>query len=652
MKTNLMTALLTAAVLAAPAFNASAQTAAQREQQLIAVIKSDAGQKEKADACRELGRVGSKAAVPVLAALLSDEKLSHMARYGLETIPDPAVDEALRAALGALKGNLQIGVIGSLGLRRDAKAVPALTGLLSSADQGVAQAAARALGSIGSSDAAKAIQAALPKAPAASQLAFAEGLFRCAEALAAAGKTTESLAIYDQLRALPGPHQVRAGGLRGAIVLRKKEGLPLLKQSLQGNDWILFHAAVRAAQEMPGAEVTQLLAGELKGLAEDKQVVVAQTLGLKADAAALPALFSLAKEGTKPARLAALRALGMIGAAASVAPLLEQAADSDREIAQAALESLASLPGREVENAIVSLLGGGTAAQRMLAMDLAGRRRMSAALPALLKAAAEPDAQIRSAALRQIGELGGPTEMKTLLSLLAGAKSSGEADELERALSAICVRLDNPESAADQLTAAMAGASAPAKAALLRVLSAAGGPQSLQAIRAAAKDAAPEVRSGAIRALGAWKTADAAPDLLELAKTAEKPTEKILALRGYLGFAAKSEIQPNDRLNMCREAAGLIQRNDEKKLLLGALGGINSPQALAMIEPFLDDPAIRQEAAAAVLSTVEKMVKKADPKRAASLIGPLEKIAKSDNAEQAGKAKLLLTDAKAKAAQK
>ena len=71
------------------------------EGKLIAVIESDdASHKEKADACRHLAIIGTKRAVAPLAALLGDEKLSHMARYGLEPIPDAAVDEAFRDALG------------------------------------------------------------------------------------------------------------------------------------------------------------------------------------------------------------------------------------------------------------------------------------------------------------------------------------------------------------------------------------------------------------------------------------------------------------------------------------------------------------------------------------------------------------------------
>ena len=69
----------------------------------IAVLQSPSSTvKEKTDACRQLAVTGDAAAVPALVALLPDETLNHMARYALETIPDRAVDDALRGALDRL----------------------------------------------------------------------------------------------------------------------------------------------------------------------------------------------------------------------------------------------------------------------------------------------------------------------------------------------------------------------------------------------------------------------------------------------------------------------------------------------------------------------------------------------------------------------
>jgi len=308
---------------------------------LIAVVKSDASQKEKADACRQLAVVGTKDAVAPLAALLGDEKLSHMARYALEPIPDPSVDEALRDALGKLKGRPLVGVIGSIGVRRDARAVEPLAKMLELPDAEVAQAAARALGSIGNQRAARVLQRALPGAPDANQLALCEGLLRCAEALAAKGRPELAFVIYDQLQSTKAPHQVRTGALRGAILALGKDGLALLREHLRSDDYILFAAAVQTSLEMRGGEVTKALTSALKGLPADNQIMVIWALGKRADPGALPALFAAAKSGEKSVRIAAIRALPQVGDASAAPVLRALVADSDAEISRAAKESLA-----------------------------------------------------------------------------------------------------------------------------------------------------------------------------------------------------------------------------------------------------------------------------------------------------------------------
>jgi HEAT repeat protein len=226
-KTITSLACLTALLLAIPTVSwggDSKSSSSEQEAKLIAVLTSSATPLEKGEACRELARIGTRAAVAPLAGLLADEKLAHMARYGLEPIPDPAVDEALRDAASKLKGRPLIGVIGSIGVRRDAKAVDLLAKQLKDSDTDVMQAAARALGSIGTTTAAKALENTLAGTPAPSRLAVAEGLFRCAEALAAHGQRGDALAIYERLNRAEIPQQVREGAAKKILALRQEEG--------------------------------------------------------------------------------------------------------------------------------------------------------------------------------------------------------------------------------------------------------------------------------------------------------------------------------------------------------------------------------------------------------------------------------------------
>ena len=623
------------------------------EDRLIAVLKSDAAHKEKADACRQLAIIGTKDAVAPLAALLGDEKLSHMARYALEPIPDPAVDEALRDALGKLKGRPLVGVIGSIGVRRDARAVGVLTIMLHDPDAQVAQAAARALGRIGNRRATRALQSALKNAPAANQLALCEGLFRCAEALAAGGERADAIEIYDQLRELEdAPHQVRAGALRGAILTRGEDGLGLLRQHLRSDDYILFSAAVQAAQELPGTRVSRALTAGLSQLPADNQILVVWTLGKRADPVALLSLYTLARKGEKTVRLEAIRVLPQSGHVSAVPVLLELLADADRQISQTAQEALGALPGREADAAVMAMFNSSQTSRRLAAIELMGRRRMTATVGKLLKAAGGADPEIRPAAIKAVGELGGPAKLPALLDLLMDLETSDELNAARQALSDVCAKADDTESCTKKLAGALTKAGPAQKIVLLRVLGGIGGPNALEAVRKAVDDRRAEVHVAAIRALGTWKTADAAPHLLALAKAADNPNDKTLCLRGYLGFAARGDVLAGQRLSMCRKAASLlIERDDEKRLLLGALGGINSPGALALIMPYLDDPATRAEACTATVAIAENLLKRRDSsKLAPKLVKPLEKVAQvSTNADLARRAKALLRQAQKRA---
>jgi HEAT repeat protein len=101
----------------------------------------------KAKACQRLAVIGDRTSVPAVAPLLSDEHLAVYARTALEQIPGDAATDALLAALQKLSGKQLIGVINSLGVRRDPRAVDALSRLLKS-DAEVAQAASVALAKI------------------------------------------------------------------------------------------------------------------------------------------------------------------------------------------------------------------------------------------------------------------------------------------------------------------------------------------------------------------------------------------------------------------------------------------------------------------------------------------------------------------------
>ena len=167
---------------------------------LIAILKDTASTTfQKAIACKRLAVIGNKESVAPLAALLGDNRLGHYGRFGLEPNPDPSVDDALRAALPKLKGRLLMGVIHSIGVRKDAKAVDALGKFMYDPDVEIAQAASASLGTIGGPQAARLLRDGLTKTKipvlpvvARATLVCAEGLMRANRAMALEMYTTLS----------------------------------------------------------------------------------------------------------------------------------------------------------------------------------------------------------------------------------------------------------------------------------------------------------------------------------------------------------------------------------------------------------------------------------------------------------------------------
>jgi HEAT repeat protein len=186
------------------------------ERRLIAALSSGISNDAQGYVCRKLAMIGSAAAVPALAELLSQEANAHLARQALERIPGPEAAQALQNAVGKLTGKLKIGAIGSLGARREASAVPTLAGLLGDADPAVARAATLALEAIGGLEAARVLQSAIAAGTGDKPLLI-DALLSCSEALLASGKSADAAAIYKSLSGDGHPRLVRLAADRGML---------------------------------------------------------------------------------------------------------------------------------------------------------------------------------------------------------------------------------------------------------------------------------------------------------------------------------------------------------------------------------------------------------------------------------------------------
>ncbi len=204
---------------------ALADKAARKElERLLIMAFKDAGSVAAREyVCSKLAMIGTKSCVPTLAGFLSVPEIASAARNALEVIPDRRAAQSLRDSLPKLQREQKVGVINSLGVRRDADSVRVLSSLLKATDTGIAGAAAAALGEIGSTRAAKALRTFQPAAPASLRQQWTDACLVCAERLLVAGKRAEAEAIFQLLAANTQPNHVKQALVRGLAQARTRE---------------------------------------------------------------------------------------------------------------------------------------------------------------------------------------------------------------------------------------------------------------------------------------------------------------------------------------------------------------------------------------------------------------------------------------------
>jgi HEAT repeat protein len=598
------------------AFAADApNTSPEKEKELLAVLRSDAPSSEKAIACKLLAIHGSNAAVPDLAKLLTDPQLASWSRIALEVIPGKAADEALRKAVGLLKGRLLVGTINSIGVRKDSQAVKLLMNHLKGKDIDVASAAAVALGRIGNSDAANTLRKSLALGSDKVRSAVAEGCILCAEKYLSEGKPVVATEIYNEVRQANVPMQRILEATRGAILAQNDKGIPLLLEQFRSSNKELFEIALSTAREFPGSKVDQALAKEMVSAKPERAALIIQAMADRKETVVLIAILKAAGEGPKKVRLAAITALGRVGDVSCLSDLLDIAIESDSDISQTAKATLAILTGKKVDTQIVELLPKTEGKMYPLLIELVGMRRINA-IPNLLKALNHSDKVVRSAALTSLGETVTPKELHVLISQVITPKHTEDVPVAQKALKAASIRMPDREVCAAELTEAFGqSSSVPTKSSLLKIMGAVGGTKALATIGLAAKSNDSQLQDVSSRLLGVWMTIDAAPVLLDLAKTAPSEKYKVRALRGYIRITRQFIIPIQKRAEMCQKAFEASQRTAEKNLVLDVLKRYPSLKTLKLAISALQDPELNEKATQTTLVIAEKLDSKSDKVR-------------------------------------
>ncbi|HOJ32187.1 MAG TPA: HEAT repeat domain-containing protein [Candidatus Hydrogenedentes bacterium] len=234
---------------------------------LAELLVSDSSPECKLFVCRQLAVIGGVPEVPALSSLLKEPNTADMARYALERIPGKEVDIALLKEMETASGDVQLGIVHSLGNRKSAIAVSSLRRLAEKGDDNQKAAAVSALGTIGNSAAARALSALERRCSAEQREPIYRAQLRCADNLAAERKTRAALNLYRRIFRETSLAPTKAMAFCGMARLSSyPRNVKLILQALDSEDPYLITSGRRVVHELSGKKELSRLANELPKL--------------------------------------------------------------------------------------------------------------------------------------------------------------------------------------------------------------------------------------------------------------------------------------------------------------------------------------------------------------------------------------------------
>jgi HEAT repeat protein len=606
---------------------------------MVAALKPELPKPSLLFLLQELERIGREEAVEALARFLDSEDLEQptireSARRALLTNPSPKAVEALRAAVGRAEDPLwRVGLINALAARRDRASVPAFIKLAQDKgqDQVVRSAALEGLGAIGDKEAASVIAGATKGVTGRPWRVAIVSYLLLADRLVEQGDKAGALKLYSNL--LEAEEYVKCGAIIGVGRAGGTNELPTIFAALGDADAEIRGAAMTALDMMPVEAVRAAIVEKAKSASPGLKAVLLKVLASKGDKSVVPTFVAFAADPDEAVRIAACEGLAALGDEAAIPPLIAALGKAKDKELQAVQSALARVPGKAATDALVKAMAGAETGLGSQILRTLAARKDPVAIPALLKFAEDKEPAIRSEAFKALGSFAGEEALEPLVGLLVKADEK-DRDAAEKAIAAVCGRIQDEEKRAAPLLAAFSKSEGPVKGALLRVLGRLGGKKALEAVRAALKDANAEIKDAALRALAEWPDASVAADLLDAAKGTDNLAHHVLALRGCLRvLALPGERSADEKLKLLAGAMKAARRPDEKKEILGAMGTIVSLDALKQVEPFLADETLKAEAAIASVKIASGLAG-AQPDAAKAALKKLLDAAPSDDVKR------------------
>ena len=559
----------------------------------------------KAFLIENLRIIGLDDAVPYLATYLANERLASPAARALASIGTSGAEEALLAALQNEKTEaLLLPLIQALGDIESQKAAAAIEPYVLSGNEEIKKVAIYSLARIGAPSSAKVLAGTALAADYRYENTHASSEYlNYIKNLAANGETKTATKLATKLHKSAnkeGQFHSRAGALNLLASLAGDKSAKLVRKAAVSPQASYRNTALLLAKEDITADLPTW--SKILARADDAaKVDILRTLGGLEGDAVLDVIRPYFQSSNAEVKKQAIASGVLVGQNDILSELLALVNSSSKDELKAIQGALQSMAGNNVASEVAAALPQAPDEAKVALIQVLSARSNPQHMGVVLAEVNSGNAAVKAAALEALQRLAAPSHLDQLVTLLKNEKGSDELKQVQKAIIAANSQQQGSSQQTEWTLKNLQALDKSKQIYLYDVLASAGGTRALNSLNEIYQKGDADQKKAALTALANWTNPEAMDVLFAIAESDTNQENANKALEGYINLIRATSSANEGKVLMLRKALEVAKSTGNKQLILRQLTQYPTFQALIVAGNFLDDAALQQQAARAVM---------------------------------------------------
>ncbi|MHA4895493.1 family 16 glycoside hydrolase [Pedobacter sp. PWIIR3] len=546
--------------------------------------------------------VGSDAAVPCLAAYLTDGDLADEASRALAKTNTQMAVSSLIDGLAKATGNSKLSIVEALVHTNSKAAAGAIGNLLNSdTDKYLKKAGLYSLAHINDDQSESILlKAAESTGYKYDQTNAVAALLVYEQNKAAANPKHVADVAKEILNKITSSEQVDQRVAALTLIAETSTDQQFLQSALSDKQFEYRAAAIKLAKL--DESDSKVWIGKLASAEPHTKVLILDKFGSSDVIGTLPAILKQVQDKDTLVQNAAAGAAVKLGGEAALDNLLKMALTADGRKLEILSAAIMRMKGDGVTAKIATYIPKARPLAQVALINILANRAAGGQAGIIYSSLTSKNPDVRRAAFKALKSISNSDSKSRLYALLMTTSDPADLGAIQDAIIESVKGAENADVRSEDVLKQMGLTPEDKKQLFYKVLGNIGGSKALNAVSEAFSKGNEVSRMAALDALASWADVGATSSLIQIARASRDDATLNQALNGFLRLVRNSSFPPEQRLLQLRSAMEIAKTNAQQLVILKDLEQAKCFNTIMYAGQFLDNPALQQVAANAVMN--------------------------------------------------